>query len=203
MFTGLVEAVGTIHDIQETKEGKIFSIQNNLNHIKKGDSIAVNGACQTVIEINNQLSYFKVYSSFKTLELTNLGLLNLNDIVNLERSIQLTSRLGGHLVQGHVDGTGRINYFETKDEGNTYIFHIEYPSWMDKYIIQKGSIAIDGISLTVVSFPDQNNLELVLIPETIEKTNAKNWKVGTIVNIELDLIAKYIEKLIVGYTKKN
>ncbi|MCC5815839.1 MAG: riboflavin synthase [Leptospira sp.] len=198
MFTGLIEGKGRVVLVQETDGGRIIEIEYSWddNDLRLGDSISINGACQTVTELNDNRERFKVYSSYKTLELTNLGELHLGEFVNLERSVTPNTRLGGHYVQGHVDGTGTITLSESRDGGKVQVFHIEYPNWMDRYIVTRGSIAIDGISLTVVSIPKENTLELVLIPETIQKTNAYTWKVGSIVNIEIDLIARYLEKMI-------
>jgi riboflavin synthase len=194
MFTGLVEAKGKIESIQKTEDGAYFWISTYLpqNDLKIGDSITVNGACQTIVELNNNNNNFKIYSSYKTLELTNFNFLNLGDIVNLERSLLPTSRMGGHIVQGHVDGIGKIIYKEIRDNGNTYIFKIEIPLNLRKYIIERGSITIDGISLTVVKI-ENTLLELVLIPETINKTNASQWENNSIVNIETDILARYYE----------
>ena len=198
MFTGLIEGKGRIVLVQDTDGGRIIEIEYAWkdNDLNLGDSISINGACHTVTELNDNKERFKVYSSYKTLELTNLGELHLGEFVNLERSVTPQTRLGGHYVQGHVDGTGKITLSESRDSGKVQVFHIEYPNWMDRYIVTRGSIAIDGISLTVVSLPKENTLELVLIPETIQKTNAYTWKTGSVVNIEIDLIARYIEKMI-------
>jgi riboflavin synthase len=194
MFTGLVEAKGKVETIQKTEDGAYFWISTFLsqNDLKIGDSITVNGACQTIVELNNYNNNFKIYSSYKTLELTNFNYLKLGDIVNLERSLLPSSRMGGHIVQGHVDGIGKIIDKEIRDSGNTYIFKIEIPLNLRKYIIERGSITIDGISLTVVKI-ENNILELVLIPETINKTNASQWEINSIVNIETDILARYYE----------
>lgn len=198
MFTGLVEGKGQVVLVQETDGGRVLEIEFDWkdNDLQLGDSISINGACQTVTELNEEKTRFRVYSSYKTLELTNLGSLHLGEFVNLERSVTPNTRLGGHYVQGHVDGTGKVTFSEKRDNGKVYVFHIEYPEWMDRYIVPRGSIAIDGISLTVVSLPAPNTLELVLIPETIQKTNAYSWVTGAIVNLEIDLIARYLEKML-------
>jgi riboflavin synthase len=198
MFTGLIEGKGQIVLIQDTQDGRILEVDFpwSNNDLKLGDSISVNGACQTVTELSEDRNRFKVYSSFKTLELTNLGLLHLGDKVNLERSVTPNTRLGGHYVQGHVDGIGKVEFMEKRDEGKVWIYHISYPDWMDRYIVVRGSIAVDGISLTIVSLPSSNSFELVLIPETIQKTTAYTWKPESIVNLEIDLIARYLEKML-------
>lgn len=196
MFTGLVEAIGSILEVKSTGDGKEFLVEALLdkNDLKIGASIAINGACQTVTELSSDKSQFRFYSSYKTLELTNFNSLEKGSIVNLERSLLPESRMGGHIVQGHVDGVGVVKERYSRDNGNVEVFHIEVPDSLKKYIIERGSITIDGISLTVVSINDRS-LELVLIPETLKKTNSHTWKPGVIVNIETDIIARYVEKL--------
>lgn len=196
MFTGLIETTGVILEKSPTSDGMIFQVEASLenNDLKLGDSISINGACQTVTELNADKSRFKYYSSYKTLELTNFKNLEVGTKVNLERSVTYGARMGGHLVQGHVDGVGTVKERYVKDNGAVEVFLIELPDSLCKYVIERGSIAIDGISLTVVSI-QKNTLELVLIPETIKKTNANFWNKGTIVNIETDLVARYVENM--------
>jgi riboflavin synthase len=195
MFTGLVESLGIVKSKTNSQDGAFIEIACELesNDLKIGDSISINGACQTIIELNSSRSLFKVYSSYKTLELTNLGYLQIGENVNLERALLPTTRLGGHIVQGHVDGIGKVLSRQSKDDNSVEIFWVEVPVSLSKYIVERGSIAVDGISLTVVSI-ESNRLELVLIPETIRKTNAKDWKEGSIVNLETDIMARYMEK---------
>jgi riboflavin synthase len=195
MFTGLVESLGIVKSKTNSQDGAFIEIECELesNDLKIGDSISINGACQTIIELNSSRSLFKVYSSYKTLELTNLGYLQIGENVNLERALLPTTRLGGHIVQGHVDGIGKVLSRQSKDDNSVEIFWVEVPVSLSKYIVERGSIAVDGISLTVVSI-ESNRLELVLIPETIRKTNAKDWKEGSIVNLETDIMARYMEK---------
>lgn len=196
MFTGLIEDVGIIESLERTSDGSNFWIRCNLknNDLKIGDSITVNGACQTVTDLKDSNKLFKIYSSFKTLELTNLSKLSIGNRVNLERALLPSQRMGGHIVQGHVDGYGKVVSREERDSGNTFIFKINVPLNLCNYIVERGSITIDGISLTVVSI-DNNLLELILIPETLKKTNADDWIVGSIVNIETDIMARYLEKM--------
>lgn len=196
MFTGLVETTGIFLKKENTQSGAILSFWAELpnNDLKVGDSIAINGACQTITEITNDKKNWKVYSSFKTLELTNLGELAPNEEVNLERPLLPHSRLGGHFVQGHVDGIGIILKREIKDAGQVFVFQVELVQDLEKYVVTRGSIAVDGISLTVVSISNCI-LELVLIPETIQKTNAKYWVEKKKVNIEVDILARYVENL--------
>jgi len=195
MFTGLVEGKGKIISKEKSLDGVYYWIECNLieNDLKIGDSITINGACQTVTEIKDNKNKFKIYSSFKTLELTNFNTFDIGTEVNLERALLPNSRMGGHIVQGHVDGIGKIIFKEIKDNGNIYIFKIEVNDLLKRYIVERGSITVDGISLTVVSILE-NIFELVLIPETIKKTNASSWDINSIVNIETDIMARYLEK---------
>ncbi|HMV45255.1 MAG TPA: riboflavin synthase [Leptospiraceae bacterium] len=197
MFTGLIETTGIILEKIPTNDGMIFQVEAILenNDLKLGDSISINGACQTVTELNSDKTKFKYYSSYKTLELTNFRNLEVGTKVNLERSVTYGARMGGHLVQGHVDGVGVVRDRYAKDDGAVEVFLIDLPRNLCKYVIERGSIAIDGISLTVVSI-QENTLELVLIPETIKKTNANLWNKGVIVNIETDLVARYVENML-------
>ncbi len=196
MFTGLIEKTGIITEKKVTSDGMNFQVEAILenNDLKLGDSISINGACQTVTELNEDKSRFRYYSSYKTLELTNFKNLEIGSKVNLERSVTYGARMGGHLVQGHVDGVGVVTKRYAKDAGAVEVFEIQVPEDLCKYVVERGSIAIDGISLTVVSMINQT-LELVLIPETIYKTNAVEWTSGKIVNIETDIIARYVEKM--------
>jgi riboflavin synthase len=195
MFTGLVESVGTIIDIVNTNEGKIFTAKADLveNDLKPGDSISISGACQTVTRLSEDRSVFEFYSSFKTLELTNFNTLKVGDSVNLERSILPSTRLGGHFVQGHVDAVGEILSRQERDGGKTVEFSLRLPEDLKRYVVSRGSIAVDGISLTVVDVQD-NIIILILITETLKKTIAGDWKKGSIVNLETDILARYFEK---------
>lgn len=195
MFTGLIETKGKILEISKTAEGCIFTIEYFFpnNDLKTGDSICVNGTCLTVTEFDE--TKMKFYASYQTLKLTNLGKLEVNSFVNLERSMLPSSRMGGHIVSGHVDAVGTILERIEKDGGNTYQFFVEIPTEFSKYIATRGSVTVDGISLTVVSV-EHNRFELVLIPETMKKTNASDWQKGSLVNLEIDLIARYVERLL-------
>ena len=199
MYTGLVEAIGLVQNVENKKDGSILEIEIFFDHddVKNGDSININGVCLTVTFIVNKK--FSFYCSYKTLELTNLGLLKVGSKVNVERSLTLSSRLGGHLVSGHIDDKAKIVFLEKKND--VYVYKVELINEILKYIVKKGSIAVDGISLTVVHIED-NVVELILIPETINKTNvASTWNVNHFVNIEVDMIARYTEKLILKKEK--
>ncbi|TDJ05269.1 MAG: riboflavin synthase [Deltaproteobacteria bacterium] len=195
MFTGLVKEVGRVKEIRSNPEGKELIIESKelLPEMGIDDSVSVNGACQTVTEVKD--GTFKVQSIHVTLEKTTLGSLKPGDPVNLELALRASDRLGGHFVQGHVNDTGVISGI--KSIGDNYLYTIKYPQNLGKYIISEGSIAIDGISLTVAKL-SRNTCELTvsLIPHTMENTNLASLKVGSKVNLEVDLLAKYIENLL-------
>ncbi|EMI71782.1 riboflavin synthase [Leptospira noguchii] len=197
MFTGLVETTGRIFEIQETTEGRGFLVETQwiFPDLKLGDSIAVNGCCQTVTEFYEEGNRFRFYASFKTLELTNFKFLKKGEEVNLERSALPSTRLGGHLVSGHVDGVGKILNKEERESGNVICYTVQNDSSLSKYIAPRGSITVDGISLTVVD-SRSDTFDLILIPETLKKTNAKYWNSDTVLNLEIDLVARYLEQLL-------
>lgn len=193
MFTGLVETIGKVVEIKPIDSGIQFTIETEWENpdLKIGDSIAINGACMTVTEFSELGNLFKFYASFKSLELTNLSRLGDGFTVNLERAMALGQRFGGHMVQGHVDGMAKVisrKQIETEVEE----FWIEIPEELRRYFVKKGSVTLDGISLTVVDVKD-GNIQLILIPETMEKTTAGTWKKDQRLNVEVDVLAKYIE----------
>lgn len=197
MFTGLIECTGKIESVQDTGDGKIFKVSTTWKDpdLKNGDSISVNGACHTVTSFQENGNKFEFYSSYKTLELTNFGSFQVGTKINLERSVLPHTRMGGHFVTGHVDLTGTILLSEEKDSGNVRRFVISHDPLFTKYFAVRGSVTVDGISLTIVD-SKPGEFELVLIPETINVTNASEaWKVGAKVNLEVDLIARYLEQL--------
>jgi len=193
VFTGLIEETGKVVSVKNSGEGKILEIKGKkvLDGTVTGDSISINGACQTVID--TAADSFSVFVSKVTLGITTLGDFKPGFIVNLERALTLSTRLGGHIVQGHVDFKGMVRHI-VKDSRGVEV-DIESSRLYAKYIAEKGSIAVDGISLTVVSVSD-SGFKLYLIPETLENTNIPLWKTGTYVNIETDILAKYIERII-------
>jgi riboflavin synthase len=199
VFTGLIEETGSVLGIKSSGEGKILEIAASkvLEGTKKGDSISINGACQTVIELSAKS--FSVFVSRITLDITTLGYFTPGKSVNLERALTLSSRLGGHIIQGHVDLRGKVKNIK-KDVKGVEIEVTVTGDYM-KYIVEKGSITVDGISLTVVS-TSGNDFKLYLIPETIENTVIKDWKAGTEVNIETDILARYVEQML-KYGKNN
>lgn len=192
MFTGLIQAKGLIHSVTNNREGREFEIQTNLcSEIQIDDSVATNGVCLTATQVEN--GRFTCQAIPMTLEKTNLGRLKQGDEVNLELSLRPQDRLGGHMVQGHVSGVGQI--IDIKDLGKTWEFRVSFPVELRKYMILEGSIAIDGISLTIARLAELE-LTLAIIPHTLEKTTLGGKKIGDSVNIEVDMVAKYIENFL-------
>jgi len=197
MFTGIIQEIGQVLNV-ESKGGKEFTVScsQTVDQLKIGDSVAVNGACQTATHISS--NSFSFYSSTETLSLTNLDQLKKGDRVNLERPLTVNTLLDGHLVQGHVDGTGKIDKIEKHP--NEYHISINCSDDLLRYMIQKGSVAVDGVSLTINKLYD-NGFSLTLIPTTVEKTLFQYNKPGDIVNLEVDLFAKYVERFMTLKTK--
>lgn len=191
MFTGIIEEVGTVRTINKTTKQSRLTVSANLvlENLKIGDSIAINGVCLTVINFDQKRFCVDVMN--ETIQRTAYLQLKVNSHVNLERAMQLNGRLGGHLVSGHVDGTGTI--IQIKKDLNATRYTIQTTPVLLKYIVEKGSIAIDGISLTVVSV-NESSFAVSLIPHTMQVTTIAYKKVNDLVNLENDLIAKYVEK---------
>jgi riboflavin synthase len=192
MFTGIVEAVGEIKQIRSLEGGISLSIMPgmlDLKDVKTGDSIAVNGVCLTVTAVANDM--FSVDVSRETLDCTE-GLDKPGGQVNLERALLLSDRLGGHLVSGHVDASGEV--IKLEPAGESYTLAIKAPDALLKYIARKGSISVNGVSLTVNRIAG-NDLEINLIPHTLAATTLKDLKMGARVNLEVDMLARYIERL--------
>lgn len=189
MFTGIVEEVGKVASL----DSHCLSIQAHkvMDGLKLGDSIAVNGACLTVVAFGKDS--FRVELSPETLRRTALGTLNVGAGVNLERPLAVNDRLGGHIVQGHVDATGRIT--SRRPEGDCVILRVSSPKRLMPYIVEKGFVAVDGISLTVVK-KGASSFTLSVIPYTLENTNLKARPVSDRVNLEVDIVAKYVESLL-------
>lgn len=186
MFTGLIEKISTIKNITFTSNGANISFEADFENVKIGDSIAINGVCLTIISINNNI--FSADVMKETLNITNLKNLKINDEINLERALKLSDRLNGHIVSGHIDTVATVKNIIQDGFSKRITFYCD-----TELIIKKGSIAINGVSLTISNVSD-NFFEVSLIPETLQKTNLKNLKIGTTVNIEYDLFAKYIQK---------
>lgn len=200
MFTGLVEEVGKVKDVikREKSASLIIEAKSVLEGTKIGDSIAVNGVCLTVTELD--LNFFAADVMTETFVRTNLKNLRPNDYVNLERALRLCDRLGGHIVSGHVDGTGIIKGFEREDIAVWTT--IKASADILKYIVYKGSVTIDGISLTV-AYVDDDVFKVSVIPHTMAKTSLIHKKAGDNVNIECDIIGKYVEKFLNNKSKKG
>ena len=193
MFTGIIEEVGKIAALDDSGEFRTLHVRANgiLEGIFAGASIAVNGVCLTVRQHDNDR--FTAELSRETLERTSLKALRPESIVNLERPMRADGRFGGHMVQGHVDGVGRIRGFSR--DGDSWMLQIEFPTAALRYIVEKGSIAVDGISLTVASVKAPV-LEIAIIPHTFENTNLRRAAAGDPVNLEFDIIAKYVERML-------
>jgi riboflavin synthase len=196
MFTGIIEAVGSIQKIEEKSGDKRFTINTgklDLADVAIGDSIACNGVCLTVVEMGTD--FYVADVSSESLNLTTLGNIAIGKKANLEKALTPTTRLGGHLVSGHVDGIGQV--VAIKKDSRSVRYDIQAPSELGRYIAKKGSITVDGISLTVNDI-DKNIFKLNLVPHTLQETNAKDYQVGTQVNLEVDLLARYLERLLLG-----
>ena len=195
MFTGIIEEIGVVTGITRGAKSSRVTISANLifSDLKLGDSVATNGVCLTVSEMTN--STFTADVMHETLKYTSLAGLASGTRVNLERAMAADGRFGGHIVSGHIDGTGIIRNIKRDD--NAIIYTIAAGSDILKYIVKKGSIAIDGISLTV-TYVDDSSFSVSIIPHTLKETILADKKTGDIVNLEVDMLAKYIEKLLVG-----
>ncbi|HOE20020.1 MAG TPA: riboflavin synthase [Spirochaetota bacterium] len=192
MFTGIIEEIGTVTSMVQSANGKLISISAHtvLEGTKAGDSICIDGACQTVTQMGND--YFTAFASDVTLSITTLGTLKQGAKVNLERAMQPQGRFGGHFVQGHVDGTGTIVAVKKLPDGLSLM--VDVPQSVSMFIVPKGSIAVDGISLTVVQ--KGKTIELYCIPETMANTTLSTKKRGDRINIEVDIIAKYVYSMV-------
>ncbi len=200
MFTGIILGKGKIVSKQPSGGGMTFTIEADfdLTDPEEGESIATNGVCLTAKNISGRR--FSVDVSPESLSRTNLGALAGGQMVNLERALRLSDRLGGHMVSGHVDAISRI--LERRPEGDFVVFSFEVPAGLSKYIIEKGSIAVDGISLTVNSCDDKS-FSVAIIPHTLDVTILGSRKKGDTVNLEVDLIGKYVEKLLSAKTPEG
>ena len=193
MFTGIIEELGSVRSIEERGENARIVISARLvtegtNH---GDSISVNGVCLTALDVRPDS--FAADVSKETLQRSTLGSLRPGSPVNLERAVTPATRLGGHIVQGHVDARGRFTAVE--DHGESWTVRISYPKEIGRYLVFKGSVAVEGISLTIAGLSD-DQFEVAIIPKTWEVTNLSHLKPGDEVNLEVDIIGKYIEKLL-------
>jgi riboflavin synthase len=193
LFTGIIEELGTVKRVQNGRDSSVLTIgaKRVLQDTKIGDSISTNGVCLTVTDMGSD--YFMADVMAETLRRSSLGQLKVGSAVNLERALTLSSRLGGHLVSGHIDGTGKIVKFQPED--TAVWITVSASSSLLRYIVEKGSIAIDGVSLTVASVTEQD-FSVSIIPHTGAETILLQKKTGDMVNLECDMIAKYAEKLL-------
>jgi len=201
MFTGIVEDVGIIKNIRTKTKEVNFTIGTSkidINELALGESIAVNGACLTVVKIGKGV--FSVEASHETLSKTNLSSLKVNSNVNLERALRMGDRLGGHIVNGHIDGVGKVDRVEREGESIVMWFSLEQE--LSKYAVEKGSIAVDGVSLTINKV-DGNEFSVNIILYTQEATIFREFRPGNLVNIECDIVGKYIEKFLTGKEEKK
>ena len=200
MFTGIVEEIGTVCEVKRNGNNSYIRIiaEKVLSDVHIGDSIAVNGVCLTVTRHDGNIFQADVMN--ETLNRSSLGSLRNGSKVNLERAMSAEGRFGGHIVSGHIDGTGKIT--DIKNDGIAIWYTISAKPEIMRYIVEKGSVAIDGISLTVARVTE-NNFSVSIIPHTAEQTILSLKKIGDIVNLENDIIAKYVEKLIVPPKKKG
>ena len=194
MFTGIVEETGELQATDTDTEGRRLQITTTFEDLDVGQSISVNGACLTV-EAHGEGS-FEVFLATETVERTYLDDLEVGDPVNLERALPADGRLDGHMVQGHVDGTATITSIERLDED--WRFGFSLPESVAPYVVEKGSIAVDGISLTVAERSDEA-FEVAIVPETYQVTNLAAKTVGDAVHLEVDIVAKYVESMLDGY----
>ena len=194
MFTGIIETLGTVTAIESNGTNKSFQIESSITHeLKIDQSVAHNGVCLTVVNINGNI--YTVTAIDETLKRTNLGLLSVGDKINLERCLPANGRLDGHFVQGHVELTAICT--EVKDENGSWVFKFEYDKSSDHYTVQKGSVCLNGVSLTVVD-SETGMFSVAIIPYTYEHTNFNSFKVGSKVNIEFDILGKYM----IAYMKR-
>jgi len=193
MFTGIIEELGTVKLVERLEHGARIQISATLvtSDTKDGDSIAVNGVCLTAMDVSK--TGFAADISQETLDRSTLGSLRSGSRVNLERSVTPATRLGGHLVQGHVDGRG--TFVHAEQNGEFYTVRIGFPTELARYFVYKGSVAVEGISLTIASLAD-NHFDIAVIPKTWELTNLSILSAGNSVNLEADVIAKYVERML-------
>lgn len=197
MFTGLVEDLGTVVSVDRSGDGAVLTVESRLGpQVGEGDSVAVNGVCLTATGICGQRFGFDVMH--ESLRRSSLGDLEAGSRVNLELALRADARLGGHIMQGHVDGVGVVAGIA--EDGFSRVVTIEPAPELLKYVVEKGSIAVDGVSLTV-SRVDDASFDVSLIPETLERTNLGGTAVGRTVNLEVDVVAKYVEKLVGAHAR--
>src|SRR5258707_1550521 len=200
MFTGIIEELGRVRQVENRADDAriVIEARTVMEGTNNGDSISVNGVCLTALEVNPDS--FGADVSKETLLRSTLGSLRAGSAVNLERAVTPTTRLGGHIVQGHVDARGKFLGFESHSE--SWTFRIAYPKEIARYLVFKGSVAVEGISLTIANLTDEY-FEIAVIPKTWEVTNFSHLQPGDEVNLEVDVIAKYVEKILIAQGLKT
>lgn len=193
MFTGIIEELGRVEAIEQRGEGVRLRVAARIvtAGTQEGDSIAVNGVCLTALEVRE--TSFSADGSRETLERSTLGSLRAGSVVNLERAVTPQTRLGGHIVQGHVDARG--HFLSATEHGGSWTLRIAYPPEMARYLVFKGSVAVEGISLTIAALAAEY-FEIAIIPKTWDVTNLSHLHAGDAVNLEADIIAKYVERIL-------
>ncbi|HEX8775711.1 MAG TPA: riboflavin synthase [Pyrinomonadaceae bacterium] len=193
MFTGIIEELGRVRSLERRGEGARLVIEAGTvtAETQEGDSISVNGVCLTAIDVRSDS--FAADGSRETLQRSTLGRLRAGSVVNLERAVTPSTRLGGHIVQGHVDGRGR--FLSAEEHGGSWTLRIGYPKELARYLVFKGSVTVEGISLTVAALAD-DYFEIAIIPKTWAVTNLSHLRAGDEVNLEADIIAKYVERIL-------
>ena len=193
MFTGIIEELGRVRSVERRGEGVRMTVEARVvtGGTREGDSIAVNGVCLTALDV--RAGSFAADGSRETLQRSTLGTLRPGSAVNLERAVTPATRLGGHIVQGHVDGRGR--FLSAEEHGGSWTVRVGYPKELARYLVFKGSVAVEGISLTVAALAD-DHFEIAVIPKTWGLTNLSSLRPGDPVNLEADIIAKYVERIL-------
>jgi riboflavin synthase len=192
MFTGLIADLGSVIALERNGAGAVLRVRSRLSgELQHGDSIAVNGVCLTATDVQD--GSFAAEAMLETLERSSLGRLDSGADVNLELPLRAEDRLGGHVVQGHVDGTGTVS--AVRGEGFARVLEIEPEPRLERYLVEKGSVAVDGVSLTISALLE-HGFAVSLIPETLERTNLGSVGEGALVNIEVDVLAKHVERLL-------
>jgi riboflavin synthase len=193
MFTGIIEELGTVRSVERRGEGVRLVIEARLvmEETREGDSIAVNGVCLTAVDV--RAASFAADGSLETLQRSTLGRLRTGSRVNLERAVTPATRLGGHIVQGHVDARGR--FLSAVEHGGSWTVRVAYPRDVARYLVFKGSVAVEGISLTIAGLTDEY-FEIAVIPKTWDVTNLSHLRPNDEVNLEADIIAKYVERIL-------
>ena len=193
MFTGIIEELGRVRSVERRGEGVRMTVEARVvtEGTREGDSVAVNGVCLTALDV--RAGSFAADGSRETLQRSTLGTLRPGSAVNLERAVTPATRLGGHIVQGHVDGRGR--FLSAEEHGGSWTVRVGYPKELARYLVFKGSVAVEGISLTVAALAD-DHFEIAVIPKTWGLTNLSSLRPGDPVNLEADIIAKYVERIL-------